>query len=140
MWIDTHCHLDADEFEADRDAVVERARASGVDMLVIPTGHVADYAKAAAIAQRYGFAYAVGVHPLWIEGADEDDVERLREIVQTARSDRHFVAIGEIGIDCFEPGDVTRQEWFFHEQLRVARDNDLPVIVHAARCRLQRAR
>ena len=133
MWIDTHCHLDADEFEADRDAVVERARAAGVGMLVMPTGHVDDHAKAAAIARRYGFAYAVGIHPLWIDGADEDDVERLREIVQAARADPHFVAVGEIGIDCFKPGDVARQEWFFREQLRVARDNDLPIIVHVRR-------
>jgi TatD DNase family protein len=133
MWIDTHCHLDADEFEADRDAVVERARAAGVDMLVMPTGHVDDHANAAAIARRYGFAYAVGVHPLWIDDAVEDDIERLHEIVQAVRDDPHFVAIGEIGIDCYEPGDVTRQEWFFREQLRVARDNDMPVIVHVRR-------
>lgn len=133
MWIDTHCHLDADEFDADRDAVVERARGAGVGMLVIPTGHVDDTAKAAEIARRYGFAYAVGIHPLWIDGAREEDVERLREVAKSARDDPHFVAIGEIGIDCYEPGDVARQEWFFREQLRVARDNGLPVIVHVRR-------
>ncbi|HTN48768.1 MAG TPA: TatD family hydrolase [Burkholderiaceae bacterium] len=133
MWIDTHCHLDADEFDADRDAVVQRASAVGVDMLVMPTGRVDDHPKTAEIAHRHGFAYAVGVHPLWIDAAEEDDVERLREIVQRVRNDPHLVAIGEIGIDCYESGDVARQEWFFREQLRVARDAALPVIVHVRR-------
>ena len=133
MWIDTHCHLDADEFDPDRDAVVERARAVGVDMLVMPTGHVDDRAKVAGIAHRHGFGYALGLHPLWIDGVPEADVERLRDAAREAHADPHFVAIGEIGIDCFEPGDVARQEWFFREQLRVARDCSLPVIVHVRR-------
>ncbi|HQR69129.1 MAG TPA: TatD family hydrolase [Burkholderiaceae bacterium] len=133
MWIDTHCHLDAEEFDADRDAVVGRARAAGVSMLVIPTGHVNDRAKASAIAARHGLAYALGLHPLWIDGVPEGDLERLRDAVREARSDSRFVAVGEIGIDCFEPGDVPRQEQFFREQLRIARDFDLPVIVHVRR-------
>jgi TatD DNase family protein len=64
MWIDTHCHLDADEFDVDRDEVVARARAAGVTMIVMPTGHVDDRAKACSIAHQYGFAYALGLHPL----------------------------------------------------------------------------
>jgi len=136
MWIDTHCHLDAAEFDADRDAVVARARSAGVGMLVIPTGGVDDQAKARAIAQRHGFAYALGMHPLWLDGAAEADVERLRTAVRQALAagDDHLVAVGEIGIDLHEPRhDVARQEWFFREQLRVARDAQLPVIVHVRR-------
>jgi TatD DNase family protein len=133
MWIDTHCHLDAEEFDADRDAVVARARAAGVMMLVMPTGHVDDRAKASVIAHRYGLAYALGLHPLWLGAAVEDDIGRLREAVREAIDDARFVAVGEIGIDLFEPGDVPRQEWFFREQLRVARDFALPVIVHVRR-------
>jgi TatD DNase family protein len=133
MWIDTHCHLDAAEFDADRDAVVARARAAGVTMQVMPTGHVDDRAKAHAIAHQHGLAYALGLHPLWIDGVPESDVDRLRDAVREALDDPRFVAVGEIGIDCFEPGDVARQEWFFREQLRVARDFGLPVIVHVRR-------
>lgn len=136
MWIDTHCHLDAAEFDGDRDAVVERARAAGVGMLVIPVGGIDDHAKARAIARQHGFAYALGMHPLWLDHAVEDDIGRLRAAVQQslAEGDGHLVAVGEIGIDGHEPGlDMGRQEWFFREQLRVARDAGLPVIVHVRR-------
>jgi TatD DNase family protein len=134
MWIDTHCHLDADEFDADRAAVVARARAAGVTMMVIPVGHVDDGAKAAAIAREHGFAYALGIHPLWIDRASEADIDRLRALVPATLDDPRFVAIGEIGIDLHEPrADLERQEWFYREQLRIARDHDLPVIVHVRR-------
>lgn len=131
MWIDTHCHLDADEFDADRDAAVERARAAGVSMVVMPAGHIDERDQAAEVARRHGYAYALGMHPLWLAGADESDVDRLRALVPAALGDPRFVAIGEIGIDLHEPGlDVARQEWFYREQLKVARDFGLPVIVH----------
>jgi len=134
MWIDTHCHLDADEFDADRDAVVARARAAGVSMVVMPTGQVDERDKVAAVARQHGFAYALGIHPLWLAGAQPSDVERLRAMVPAALDDPRFVAIGEIGIDLFEPGlDPERQQWFYREQLKVARDFGLPVIVHVRR-------
>ena len=134
MWIDTHCHLDADEFDADRDAVVERARAAGVSMVVMPTGHIDERDKAADVAARHGFAYALGIHPLWLGQAQPADIDRLRDMVPAAMEDPRFVAIGEIGIDLFEPGlDPERQQWFYREQLKVARDFGLPVIVHIRR-------
>jgi TatD DNase family protein len=134
MWIDTHCHLDADEFDADRDAVVARAQAAGVSMVVMPTGHIDERDKAAAVARQHGFAYALGIHPLWLAGAQPSDVERLRAMVPAALDDPRFVAIGEIGIDLVEPGlDPARQQWFYREQLKVARDFGLPVIVHVRR-------
>jgi TatD DNase family protein len=134
MWIDTHCHLDAHEFDADRDVVVERARAAGVDMVVMPAGHIDEGDKAARVAGRYGFAYALGFHPLWLDGVLPDDVDRLRAMVSAALADPRFVAVGEIGIDQFEPrADLERQQWAYREQLKVARDFGLPVIVHVRR-------
>jgi len=134
MWIDTHCHLDADEFDPDRDAVVSRARLAGVSMMVIPPGHVDHFQKAARVAHTYRFAYALGLHPLWIERAAEGHIDLLRAAVAAARSDPRFVAIGEIGLDFFVAGlDRARQEWFYREQLLVARDFDLPVILHVRR-------
>ena len=131
MLIDTHCHLDADEFDGDRDAVVARARAGGVSMIVLPAGHVDHFAKCAAVAHAYGFAYALGTHPLWTDRAQDEHIDVLRAAAQAALEDGRFVAIGEIGIDLHEPGlDMPRQEWFFREQLKVARDLGLPVIVH----------
>jgi len=133
MWIDTHCHLDADEFEADRDAVVARARDAGVTMLVMPTGTVGDWPKARAIAHRHGFGYALGLHPLWLDAAADDDIERLRGAVREATDDANLIAVGEIGIDLVDAGDVARQERFYREQLRIAREFSLPVIVHVRR-------
>src|SRR5262245_60096019 len=120
MWIDTHCHLDADEFDPDRDAAVARAHTAGVSMVVMPTVHIDERDKASGIAQRHGFAYALGIHPLWLAGTQPADVERLRAMVPAALADPRFVAIGEIGIDLHEPGlDVDRQQWFYREQLKV---------------------
>jgi TatD DNase family protein len=133
MWIDTHCHLDAAEFDGARDAVVARARAAGVSLAVLPAGHIDDAPALAALAHAHGDAYALGVHPLAVPRAAEGDVERLREAVRAARDDPRLVAVGEIGIDGHEPVDLARQEWFFREQLRVARDAALPVIVHVRR-------
>lgn len=133
-WIDTHCHLDADEFDADRTAVVARAREAGVSMMVLPSVHVPGFAKTAQVAQQYGLAYALGLHPLWLAHAQEDHIDALRSAVRAALSDPHFVAVGEIGLDFFVPGlDVARQEWFYSEQLKVAREFQVPVLLHVRR-------
>jgi TatD DNase family protein len=134
MWIDTHCHLDAPEFDADRAAVVAQARAVGVRMAVLPAVHVDWFGKAASVAAEHGLAYALGLHPLWLESAQDEHLERLRAAAQAAVADRRFVAIGEIGLDFFiaQP-DVERQERFYLEQLKIARTLDLPVIVHVRR-------
>jgi TatD DNase family protein len=134
MWTDTHCHLDAAEFDTDRAAVVARARAAGVSMAVLPAVHVDWFDKAAAVAQAHGFAYALGLHPLWLDTAEDEHIERLRAGARAALADPRFVAIGEIGLDFFVPDpDVARQERFYVEQLKVARELGLPVIVHVRR-------
>lgn len=134
VWIDTHCHLDAVEFDVDRDAVVARAQAAGVTMLVMPTGLIDEQAKVRELAQRHGGAYALGLHPLWLEDAAAHDLERLREAVFAARADPRFVAVGEIGIDLVEARTgQARQEEIYREQLRIARDAGVPVLVHVRR-------
>lgn len=133
-WIDTHCHLDADSFDADRDAVVAQAAAVGVTMAVLPAGHVEHFDGVRAVAQRYGFAYALGVHPLWVDRSHDDDTERLRVALRVHRDDARLVAVGEIGLDYVVPGlDPVRQLQFYREQLKLARDAALPVIVHVRR-------
>lgn len=134
MWIDTHCHLDADAFDADREAVLARARELGVSMLVIPAVEVSDFAAAAQLAHRHLCAYALGIHPLYTARAQESDVERLREALEAARGDPRLVAVGEIGLDYVVEGlDRERQEWFYGEQLKLARVFRLPVILHVRR-------
>jgi TatD DNase family protein len=134
MWIDTHCHLDAAEFDADRAEVVAQARAVGVTMAVLPAVHVDWFDKARDVAHAFDCAYALGLHPLWLQTAQDEHLERLRQAATVARADPRFVAIGEIGLDFFvaDP-DVARQEHFYVEQLRIARALDLPVIVHVRR-------
>jgi len=134
MWIDTHCHLDADAFDADRDAVLARARAAGVSMMVIPAVEVAAFPTVAQLAHRHGYAYALGIHPLYTAQAAEGDIERLREALAAARDDPRLVAVGEIGLDYFVEGpDRERQEWFYAQQLKLAREFRLPVILHLRR-------
>lgn len=134
MWLDTHCHLDAPEFDADRDAVVARAKAAGVGGLVIPAVAAEHFDTVRALAHQHGLAYALGLHPLYVHRASEDDLARLREALQRWRDDPRLVAVGEIGLDHFVPGlDRSLQQHFYVEQLKAARDADLPVILHVRR-------
>ncbi len=134
VWTDTHCHLDAPEFDADRDAVAVRARAAGVSMLVLPAVAVANFDAVRELAHRHDGAYALGIHPLYVQGAAEADLERLRAELARRRDDPRLVAVGEIGLDHFVPGtDRERQQRFYVEQLKIARDAGLPVVLHVRR-------
>ena len=134
MWIDSHCHLDAEEFEPDRESVVDRARAAGVQMMLIPAVEASRFEVVRALARRYGFGYCLGIHPLYVQRAQDADLERLVEALRVAQGDPNFVGIGEIGLDFFgEPPDAERQEHFYQAQLRLARTWSLPVVVHVRR-------
>ena len=130
-WIDTHCHLDAAEFDADRDAVRAAARAAGVGHIVIPAVHRAHWREVIALAHRHGDSYALGIHPLCTPNAQEGDIAVLRELLVEVQDDPHLVAVGEIGLDFFVPGlDAERQIWFYEQQIQLAREFGLPVILH----------
>ncbi len=136
QWIDTHCHLDAREFEADRPAVVARAGAAGVTMQVIPAVGVFNFDVVRALAHELGLAYALGIHPLCVGAAPDEDLERLEQALQSHKDDPRLVAVGEIGVDLFEPALIAirpRQEHFYREQLKLARRAGLPVLVHVRR-------
>ncbi|CAD5374830.1 Uncharacterized metal-dependent hydrolase YjjV [Rubrivivax sp. A210] len=136
MWIDTHCHLDAPEFDADRDAVVARSRAAGVARWVLPAVAAAHFEAVRALAHAHGGAYALGIHPLYVDRADDADLDRLREALQRWRDDPRLVAVGEIGLDHFVPEAVAgreRQALFYAAQLKLARAAGLPVILHVRR-------
>ena len=134
MWIDTHCHLDAPEFDPDRDAVAEAARAVGVRLMVLPAVAAAHFETVRQLAHQQGVAYALGIHPLFIDRADDADLDRLQQALATHRDDPRLVAVGEIGIDHFVPGlDRTRQMHFYVAQLKLARAAGLPVILHVRR-------
>ena len=135
MLIDTHCHLDAAEFDPDRDAVISSAQGEGVDGIVIPAVEVGNFESVRLLAQRVsGGAYALGIHPLFVDRAQDADLERLAEALGRHRDDPRLVAVGEIGLDHFVPGlDRVRQQRFFEAQLRLAAKFGLPVILHVRR-------
>ncbi len=133
-WIDTHCHLDAAEFDADRAAVLSRARAAGVTQLVLPAVARGNFDLVRTLAHEHGLAYALGIHPLCVNEADEGDLAALRDALAAHRDDPRLVAVGEIGLDHFVPGlDQPKAQHFYAEQLKLAQAAGLPVILHVRR-------
>jgi len=141
MWIDTHCHLDAHEFGAVPDslAVAAQAQQAGVSMIVIPAVESGNFGVVRELAHAAPNAsYALGIHPIYVPQAQEEDLVLLRRQAEVAMADPRFVAIGEIGLDFFipmlcEPAMREKQEHFLREQLRIARDLGLPVLTHVRR-------
>lgn len=139
MWIDTHCHLDAAEFGGESDAIAGRAAQQGVSCIVIPAVECGNFDAVRSLAQQHAnCVYALGIHPIYVPQATENDLDVLRAAVADAMSDRRLIAIGEIGLDFFIPElrDTPlrqKQELFYSEQLKIARDFGLPVLLHVRR-------
>lgn len=139
MWIDTHCHLDAGEFVGEHLALAEAAVRQGVAMIVVPAVAVSNFSTVASLAtQCSNCFYALGIHPLHVAQAGAHDLAALRQAIVQALDDPRFVAIGEIGLDFFVPvlKDGTlrdKQEYFYREQLKLAREFALPVLLHVRR-------
>jgi TatD DNase family protein len=132
MLIDSHCHIDGEAFDADRDEVVQRARAAGVvAMLNVGTGdpHSEAFRKTLAVAEKYDNVFAsVGVHPHDAKLYDDRAEEHLVELTRSAK----VIAWGEIGLDYYydnSPRDVQRE--VFRRQIRKAKELGLPIIVHS---------
>jgi TatD DNase family protein len=126
--IDTHCHLDVAEFDADRQAVLARARANGVTTIVIPgvTAPGWDYLWRFCTAEP-GLYPALGLHPVYLDQHEAADLAALEILL----ADRRPVAVGEIGLDYLVTElDRERQQALFEAQLALARDAGLPVLLH----------
>jgi len=137
-WIDTHCHLDAAEFAPDVVAVRARAAGVGVVRCVLPAVRVADFDAARTLARAFGDGYALGIHPLYVAQAGEQDLAALDAALTRHHDDPHLVAVGEIGLDYFVPELAQgvareRQDFFYREQLKLARQHGLPVLLHVRR-------
>lgn len=131
MLIDTHCHLDAAEFDADRDAVHAAALAAGVGRFVVPAVTADGFPKLKTLVERHPTCLAAyGIHPLYVETAGANDLSVLREWLLREKP----LAIGEIGLDAYvADSDPACQEHYFVEQLKLAREFDLPVLLHVRR-------
>ena len=131
VWIDTHCHLDAPEFDADRQQQRLAARELGVCLCVYPAVCQSNFDTVRQLAHETGDAYALGIHPLYTPAASDADLQELEAQLTQFRADPRLVAVGEIGLDYFVPGlDTLKQEYFYRAQLKMAKRFDLPVILH----------
>lgn len=128
MLVDTHCHLDFDAFDEDRDEVVARAAAAGVTRIIVPAVHLENAPTVLALAKRYdGVFAAIGVHPNSSAGWQDSWIDSLRELAQQEK----VVAIGEIGLDYYwNRSPKVVQQRAFTAQLALAAELELPVIVH----------
>lgn len=128
MLIDSHCHLDDDRFDLDRDKIVERARALGIDRIVIPSTTANRWPKVKRVAESYAGMYpAYGLHPMFIE---QHQAAHLRELDEWLDREKPL-AVGECGLDFYRSRvDEKWQLQLFCEQLQLAKNYRLPVIVH----------
>jgi len=129
--LDSHVHLDAPEFACDLAQVLARSRAVGVSGWVVPAVAQSGFARLRKLAQEIsGLMPAYGLHPLYLDEHREAHLEN----VSVHLAEPSTCAVGECGLDYFVPGlDQATQEHYFFAQLKLARDFDLPVIVHARR-------
>lgn len=128
---DSHAHIDEASFLPDREAMFQRARDAGVRHIVVPAIDQASWPRIATLCAEHADAHpAYGMHPIYIDQHRPEHLDELRRWLEAHRA----VAVGEIGLDYFLPElDIERQREYFQQQLRIARDVDLPVIVHARR-------
>lgn len=131
MFIDTHCHLDASEFEGEQASVIQNAKVAEVTNIVVPSVSRSNFEIVRELCQQYPTcAPAYGIHPMYVDDAVPDDLEVLREYLKHNQP----IAVGEIGLDFFiKHYDRAAQEYFFVEQLKLAQEFDLPVLLHLRR-------
>ncbi len=128
MFIDSHCHLDFEQFDSDRKAVINRAKQVGVDHFIVPGVGQSNWAKLIGLKQDFAeVAIALGLHPYFINAYRPGHMQELAELAHQQR--QSIVAIGEIGLDktC---DHFDKQLALFEQQLALADSLQLPVIIH----------
>jgi TatD DNase family protein len=139
LCLDTHCHLDAPEFDLDRDDMIQRAAQAGVDGVLIPAVKASDFESVKKLAHHAAehmpaTVYTLGIHPIFTPQAKESDINLLRTAIEHSLDDPRFVGVGEIGLDYFLPElDPHHQAFFFEAQLDLAKEFNLPVVLHVRR-------
>jgi TatD DNase family protein len=129
--IDAHSHFDDSGFDQDRDLALARAHEAGVHKQIIPAIKADWWPRLRRVCRAYPGLYpSYGLHPMFLPDHREEHLQALREWVEN----EHPVAIGECGLDLFiQSPQIDRQRFFFTAQLEIAREYDLPVIIHARR-------
>jgi TatD DNase family protein len=137
-WIDTHCHLDAKEFGALALEYRAQATIKNVVHCVYPAVEVANFEVVRKLAHAHGDSYCLGIHPLFVNRAGDEDLACLDAALTQYRDDPRLVAVGEIGLDYFVPELCVsplreRQQYFYRVQLKLAHQHGLPVVLHVRR-------
>lgn len=131
MIFDTHAHYDDEQFDADREELLSGMKAGGVGMIVDAAAAVASWDKILELTEKYPFLYgSVGVHPDEVGDLNEENFARMSELADRKK----IVAIGEIGLDYYwdkEPEVQNAQRYWFRRQMELARETNLPVIIHS---------
>jgi TatD DNase family protein len=141
VWIDTHCHLDAPEFLKIGEKslligiMIDKFAINNIAIGVLPAVEKNNFSRVRELAHLHAQAYALGIHPLYVPQAHEDDLLALDAQLQQYQGDPRLVAVGEIGLDFFvpslcEPALRKKQTHFYRAQLKLAAKYQLPVILH----------
>ena len=135
LLIDTHNHLDYPDFDVARPALLAECARLGVVRQVLIGVERSQWPQLWRVATaNAGLHAAPGLHPLYLQRHQEADIEALRAFCLERRSDPRLCALGEIGLDYFiEAPDKARQAWFFEQQVRLAMELELPVLLHVRR-------
>ena len=130
-FIDTHAHIDGEEFDLDRDEMVARAREAGAEAILVPAINMEGLDKLRSVVKKYpGFAYAmIGLHPEDVRSNWREVVSEMRHIQEASPTE--FIAIGEVGLDFYWSREYEREQMeCFEEQVRWAIEARLPLMIH----------
>jgi len=128
--IDTHCHLDRDSFSKDRTEIIDHCRKLNINKIVVPAIEKAGWLQLLMLCEtQQGLYPALGLHPMFLGVHKNKDIKSLAEWIEDHR--KQVIAVGEIGLDYYDKQlDRKRQQTLFEEQLNIAQQVELPVILH----------
>ena len=126
--VDSHCHIDDEKFDQDREKVISNFEDDGIDFIVDPASDISSSEKIIEIVKKYDRVYgAVGIHPHEVEDVTDEDLKKVYEMSFSEK----IVAIGEIGLDYYyDNSPREKQKEIFRKQLEIAEKRNLPVIIH----------
>ena len=135
MLIDSHCHLDYLDIPSVAGGIagaLERGRQAGITAIIVPAVDPSNFDRVAMLAKAYPEVYfALGIHPMYVQGLGDDALIALQNALDRYRHNPKLIAVGEIGLDHYVPGlDREKMEAFYSAQCQLARDWNLPVILH----------
>lgn len=103
-FIDTHSHLQVERLDGHRAQWLAQAREAGLENILLCAGAPEDWERTLSTAHEWGLGAMLGIHPLWLDSTTPAELVGLRELAESLLDDPHFIGLGEVGLDGFEPG------------------------------------